>query len=132
MTWQELDDLYQMKCELKRGEELIERLRLRAQPGAQQMNGMPHGSGISDRVGDTAIAITDTEEELKNLKAQVKQKETEVREWIRTVRGIETRTALRLRFIKGLSWKEVAQSMDKYYTVSRVQVLCYRLFVEGE
>lgn len=132
MTWQELDDLYQMKCELKRGEELIERLRLRAQPGAQQMNGMPHGSGVSDRVGDTAIAITDTEEELKELKDQIERKETAVREWIRTVKGIETRTALRLRFIKGLSWKEVAQLMDKYYTVSRVQVLCYRLFVEGE
>lgn len=132
MTWQELDDLYQMKCELKRGEELIERLRLRAQPGAQQMNGMPHGSSVSDRVGDTAIAITDAEEELKDLKAQVEQKEMEVREWIKSVRGIETRTALRLRFIRGLSWKEVARSMDKYYTVSRVQVLCYRLFVEGE
>lgn len=132
MTWEELDDLYQKKSELKRGEELIERLKLRAQPGAQQIDGMPHGSSVSDRVGDTAIAVAEAEDELKDLKIQIRQKESEVKEWIKTVRGFETRTALRLRFLDGLSWKEVAGAMDKYYTVSRVQVLCYRLFVEGE
>ena len=132
MTWKELDDLYQMKCEFQKGEELVERLRLRAEPGAQRMTGMPHGSGVSDQVGDTAIAISDAEEELKDLKTQIEQRETAVREWIKTVENIETRIALRLRFLGGRSWKEVSRSMDKYYTVSRVQAMCYRIFLEGE
>ena len=110
----------------------MQRLRSRAEPGAQRLDGMPHGSGTSDYVGDTAIAIVDAENELQSLRESIAEREESVREWIKTVRGIETRSALRLRFLEGLSWKEVARSMDKYYTVSRVQVLCYRLFVEGE
>lgn len=131
MTWQELDDLYQMKCELQRGEELVERLRMRAEPGAQRMDGMPHRSGVSDRVGDTAIAIADAEEELNDLKTQIEQREMEARTWIKTVKNIETRTALRLRFLKGMSWKAVARSMDRYYTEDRVRVMCCRVFLEG-
>ncbi len=131
MTWSELDELYQMKCEFQKGTELVKRLRLRAEPGAQKMTGMPHGSGKSDAVGDTAAAIADAEEELEDMKTKIQQREAAVREWIKTVKGIETRTALRLRFIRGMSWKSVARSMDQYYTEDRVRVMCYRIFLEG-
>ena len=98
--------------------------------GAQRMTGMPHTGGISDTVGNTAIEIADLKEELKELEKEIQQKEVAIRDYIKTIRNIKTRTAFRLRYIEGQQWKEVAFYMGKAYTPDRVKAMCYRELLE--
>lgn len=130
MTLKELNHFYDLKVELSEGNELLNRLMMRAQPGAQHMTGMPHGGSISDTVGDTAIEIADLKAELKELEKEIQQEETAVRNYIKTIRDIKTRTAFRLRYIGGQQWKEVAFYMGKSYTPDRVKAMCYRELLE--
>lgn len=131
MTKKELDELYCMREQLREGQEMLECLRERAMPRAAVMTGMPHGGGVSDHIGESAIAIVEAEKDLRELEEEIAKAEKSAREWIKTVRDIKARTALRLRYLEGKTWKEIAHSMSRYYGVNTVKAMCYKAMAEG-
>ena len=49
MTFDELNRHLDLLRELQKAQERLERLCLKAYPGAQNLDGMPHGSGVRDK-----------------------------------------------------------------------------------
>lgn len=130
MTLQELTKLFRLKEELTDAEKILQSLRSAAQPQAAKMTGMPHMSGVSDRVGDLAAEITDIEKTITDLKEEIKEAEKQVAEFIGKIPDIQTRTIFRLRFIRSLTWKEVSSIMGRKYTVDSVKNRVYKYLCE--
>lgn len=102
--------------EAKRMQEVLEReideLRLdRMIPGSPAQDGMPHGSGG----GDLSGYVARLDELDRKLRAQMYKKiqlRAEITEKIDAISDETESLLLRLRYIHGLKWEEVAAKMD--------------------
>ena len=59
MTKKELSQLYNLSKEIKAKEEQLEQLKAIAESTTAQLSDMPHGSGVSDKIGKTVAEIAD-------------------------------------------------------------------------
>lgn len=91
--------------------ELLASLEAAAGPRVQHMDGMPHASGVRDVVGDLADELADLKAEISELEAEITRSETAIADYIASIKDARTRMIIRLRFIRGMSWKEVAASV---------------------
>ena len=130
MTLQRLNSHFELVEQYLNAEYMLLRLRDAAGLKAQAITGMPHGTGVSDKVGDTAVEIVRAEEKLAALYTQLKEDEAPIIAWIETVPDICTQTALRLRFIHGKQWKEVSGLIGS--TDDAVKRLCYSVVSQKE
>ena len=108
MTLQELSQYFNLRKRLMRYEKILKSLRDTACPGTQVLTGMPHTSGVKDKVGDLAIEITDMEAQIHILSQEAYQEEIKVTAFINSIKDIEIRMIFRLRFLRCLTWGEVA------------------------
>ena len=87
---------------------------------------MPHTPGIKDKVGDLAVEIADMDERISYLEGEIERVKAPIVEWIKTIDNDQTRLIFRLRFIRGLAWKEVAAVIRGGNTEASVKNICYR------
>ena len=126
MTLEKLNEhleLLQKKADI---EELITNLWDAASPGAQDLNGMPHGGTPKDKVGDLAIEIADLNGKLKTINEEVHQSEMKILPFINSICDDRTRMIFRLRYIHGLPWRSVAATLGPGITAATVRQICYR------
>lgn len=126
MTLQELSQYFKLREQLARDEEILESLRAAAFPGAQVLTGMPHASGVRDKVGDLAVEIADMERQIERLQEKISREEIKVSGFISTIENDQTRMVFRLRFLRCLTWGEVAAVIGGRNTESSVKNQCYR------
>ena len=130
MTLQELNHLFELRERLAKAQEMIDALRASACPGAQVLTGMPHASGVKDKVGDLAVEIADMDERISFLESEIERIKAPIVEWINTIDNDQTRLIFRMRFIRGLSWKEVALVVGGRNSEDSVRMACYRYIGE--
>ena len=92
---------------------------------------MPHAHGISDPVGNLATEIADMRETVARRKAAIAKSEETIATYISTIGDSQTRMIFRLRFIRGMSWKEVAATIGGRNTEAGVKAVCYRYMARG-
>jgi DNA-directed RNA polymerase specialized sigma subunit len=126
MTLTDLERYRQLKIRHEEAIQMIEELRSRAVPGSPALDGMPHGSGVSDKVGTLAIMIADLEAKLPSYERQILKEHDQVEEFIRGIEDDKTRMIFRLRFQAGKTWKEVADVMGMWQTENSVRSRVYR------
>ena len=126
MTLQQLNSHFELVEQYLNAEYMLLRLRDAAGLKAQAITGMPHGTGVSDKVGDTAVELVRAEEKLVTLYNRLKEDEAPIIAWIDTVDDICTQTALRLRFIHGKQWKEVSDMVG--FSEEAIKKKCYKEF----
>ena len=83
-------------------------------------SGMPHGSGVSDKVGRLGAEIAAIENEivyLENRKAVIEG-------YIRKIPHLKLRKVFALHYLKGRKWKDAGLSCG--YTESAAKKACYR------
>lgn len=102
--------------EAKRMQEVLEHeideLRLdRMIPGSPAQDGMPHGSGGGDLSG-YAAHLDELDRKLRTQLERKLQIRTEITERIDAMENETESLLLRLRYIRGLKWEEVAVKMD--------------------
>lgn len=102
--------------ETKRMQEVLEReideLRLdRMIPGSPAQDGMPHGSGGEDLSG-YAARLDELDQKLRTQMYKKIQIRAEITERIDAMENETESLLLRLRYIHGLKWEEVAVKMD--------------------
>ena len=112
--------------QLQKTEELIQGLWDAAVPGAQKLDGMPHASGVSDKVGVLGAEIADMETQRDALKEQIARSEETIAVWIAEIEDNTTRLVFRLRFIRGMPWKTVASVLGGRNSEDGVKSICYR------
>ena len=126
MTLTDLERYRQLKIRHEEAIQMIEELRSRAVPGSPALDGMPHGSGVSDKVGTLAIMIADLEAKLPSYERQIKKEHDRVEEFIRGIEDDKARMIFRLRIQAGKTWKEVADVMGRWQTENSVRSRVYR------
>lgn len=131
MTLEELSQHFKLLERLDRDKEILENLRSAAIPGAQVLTGMPHAPGVRDKVGDLAVEIADMEDQIKALEKDIAENGKKVSEWISTIENDQTRIIFRLRFLRCLTWKEVATVVGGKNTEAGVKMICYRYLNGG-
>lgn len=128
MTLEDLNQHLALREKLDKAQELLISLRAAASPGTAKLTGMPHAPGVKDKVGDLAIEIADLSSRIEFLNAELARQEPEIEAFVAEIEDLQTRIIFRLRFLRGLSWKEVSQILGQYTTESSVKAACYRFF----
>lgn len=93
---------------------------------AQNMDGMPRGSGDSRKVEQLAVLISQQREDVERMERMVTRSEPRIREWIDTIQDNRTRQIFSLRFLAGFAWADVAMIIGGKNTEEAVKAVCYR------
>lgn len=125
MTLDELNAHRDGLVELARLREILDRLRDKAHPGAQRIDGMPHGSGVGDPTGQLAAEIADLSAVIEAQEQALRSSGQAVASFVDTIPDARTRLVFRLRFVHGLSWKEVADHLGQYTSEWSAANICY-------
>lgn len=108
MTIQELSRLRALSKLMEREREKLEELRAAAVNTSPRIDGMPHGSGPHDKIGDLTIRIVDQEDQILQHIRQYYEEWQQINTWINNVSDPRIRLICLLRFCDGLPWEEVA------------------------
>ena len=111
MTVKEMSQLYYLNREIEHLQHQLEELECLAEGTTQAITGMPHGSGTSDKVGRYAVRIADLRSMIDNRKARCWDELNRLNAYIDSVEDSLTRQILTLRYVNGLSWQQVADSV---------------------
>ena len=126
MTLQKLSEYYKLRQRLSKDRELLASLRARATPGAQSIDGMPLASAVRDKVGDLAAEIADLERQIAVNKKRASRAKATNKAYIGTIADSRTRMIFQLRFLRCLTWEEVAAIIGGRNTAAGVKKTCYR------
>ena len=132
MTLVELNEHLNLVEKLAKAEENLQALKDAAYPGAAVITGMPHTPGIKDKVGDLGTEIADMDARITFLEEKIKKSELRILPFIQSIEDDTTRLVFRLRFLRGLHWKEVAVVLRGNNTESGVKQMCYRYLEDAE
>lgn len=126
MTKKELSQLYYLNREIDLLQEQLEDLRRRP-PGVtvRSCAGMP-GGGISDKVGDYAAQIADLEQMIKLRIEMCALEYKRLNSYINSIQDSQMRQILSLRYVKGLSWLQVAQQIGGGNTAKGMEMTVKR------
>lgn len=126
MTFETLRHHWELLQQLAKHEDLLCELRHSAQAANHAMDGMPRTKSVRDKVSTLAIAIVDLEERIAYLKKTIAAEEGDISAWISSIEEPLTRQVFQLRFLCGLSWADVAQTVGGRNTEAGVRMVCYR------
>ena len=113
MTEQELRGYIYIKARIAKVEERLAELEQEDGIGAVNLDGMPHGSTPGDPVARMALARAALHGQLVRLRADLKEKEREIREYIEGVEDEEVKLIIEWRFIDLLDWYEIAGQLEE-------------------
>ena len=125
VTIKELSQLYYLNREIEQEKDRLRQLEEAATSTTPKITGLPHVAGIADK---TAIAaqIADTR---MAIQAKIDLSVVEYNRLLLYINGIEdsfTRQIISLRFVNGLSWRQVAAHIGGGNTEDGVKKACYR------
>lgn len=132
MTRQDLEKHLKLRRQLMECRDILQNLKRSVGPGTQALTGMPHAPGVKDKVGDLATEITYMERRVAALQAKVDEQAQAVRQFIAGVQDDHLKIILSLRYIRGLTWIEVALVLGGRNTGSGVKSAVRRFFEAGE
>lgn len=126
MTLKELSQLYYLNREIEMDKKRLQELEAEAVSTSPNLTGMPRSPGVSDKVGRYAAEIAD----LKGIiEAKIQQCIYERNRLERYIMGIDDallRQIFTYRFINGLPWRQVADSIGGGNTEDGVRMMCNR------
>lgn len=112
MTEQELRGYVYIKARIGKVEERLAELEQEDGLGALNMDGMPHGSTPGNPVARMALARASLHEQLVRLRADLEEKELEIREYIDSLEDEQVKLIIEWRFIDLLDWVEIAGRLE--------------------
>ena len=126
MTLLELNEHFDLLEKLDKAEEVMRALRDASHPQSPKLSGMPRTPGVKDKVGDLAVELADMNSRIRFLQAEISRQEAPIEAFISEIEDDQTRMAFRLRFLRGLSWKEVSSVLGRFTSERSVSELCYK------
>jgi hypothetical protein len=126
MTIKELSQLYWLNREIERDKARLEELYTKAASCTQTITGMPHVPGITDKVGKYAGEIADLRGIIEANIQRCFYELNRLNRYIDSVDDPQMRMILSLRFVNGLPWRQVAESIGGGNTEDSVRMMCKR------
>lgn len=128
MNLQELNAHWRKIQVLMSDREILCSVQQAIAPKGQNLTGMPHTPGVSDKTADLAIELAEIEDHIAQMEKEIKAEEPQIEAFISTIGDARTKLIFRLRFIRGYSWKEVSAVLGKYCSETTARAACYRFF----
>jgi hypothetical protein len=126
MNKKELSQLYYLNREIEQLKSRIEELECIAVSDTSRITGIPHVTGISDKVGRYVAEIADLKELLNlNLKKCFYEL-NRLNRYIESIDDSQMRMIMTLRYVNGLSWRQIAFSIGGGNTEDSIKKLAYR------
>ena len=113
LTKKELSQLYWLNREIEEEKRKLSELEAAAAGCTAKITGLPHVSGVHDKIGDLGILIA---EQRNLIDLKVRQSVIEynrLNRYIASVDDAQMRMILSLRYVNGLSWQEIAANMGQ-------------------
>lgn len=126
MTKKELSQLYYLKKEIRQLEQRIKELETVATGCTAKITGLPHGTGINDKIGNYAAQIADLKALLDlNLKKCFYEL-NRLDRYIQSVDDPLLRQIMTYRFINGYSWSKIAYTVGGNNTPDGLRIKLMR------
>ena len=129
MTREELKQIYYLNKEVKMWQKELERLQCMSLIKRQQITGMPHVPGVSDKVGDLAATMADIEAIIRGKLAEIQIQRRKIIEYINSIDDSLLRQITFLRNVSCMTWEQVAASIGGGNTPDSVRKM-YNRFLE--
>jgi len=126
MTKKELSQLYYLNREIEEQQKRLAELEVAATSSGTTITGMPKAHSVSDKLANYAIEIADLKALLDlNLKKCFYEL-NRLNRYINSIDDSQIRIILALRYINGLSWRQIAFSIGGGNTEDGVKKMAYR------
>lgn len=125
MTLAELNAHFDLLMQRVQAQEILNSLYDKARPGSPPLTGMPRGTDVTDKVGNLALEIAEFKEQVDELDTRIAESSIKVEMFVKGISNLRMRLIFRLRFIRGQSWKEVADAIGASISESTAKQLCY-------
>lgn len=126
MTLLELNEHYELRKRLRKVQEMRRSLLETAEPGSAKLSGTPIGSSPSDKVGALAVELADLDGRIRYLEDEVCRNESPILDFIQSIPDDQTRLVFRLRYVRALSFAEVADIIGGGNTDDTIKKAVYR------
>ena len=107
-TEKELNQLHYINKEIEVLKCQLDELKSRSVIKGQEITGMPHVSGTSDKTAQIAIAIREIEELYEIKLRELYLVRGRIERYINTIDDSELRLIVRLRCINNMRWEDIA------------------------
>ena len=111
MTREELKQIYYLNKEVKMWQKELERLQCMSLIKGQQITGMPHVPGVSDKVGDLVATMADIEAIIRGKLAEIQMQKKRIIEYINNIDDSLLRQIMFLRNVSCMSWNQIANEL---------------------
>jgi len=111
VTREELKQIYYLNKEVKMWQKELERLQYMSLIKGQQITGMPHVPGVSDKVGDLAATMADIETIIRGKLAEIQMQRKRIIEYINSIDDSLLRQIMFLRNVSCMSWNQIANEL---------------------
>ena len=133
MTIKELSQLHHLNIEIADYKDRLVELETAAMNiTAGEITGMPHGFGVSDKVGNRTSEIADLKALIELSMQKCWYELNRLNRYVQTIDDSLMRQILSFRFINHLTWYQVAVSVGGGNTEESVRKLCYRFLKNSE
>ena len=112
MTREELKQIYYLNKEIKMWQRELDRLQCKSLIGGQSLDGMPKGSGMSDKVADLAIEKEEIREIINGKLAEIQVQRKRIMNYINGIEDSLLRQIMFLRNVSCMNWKQVARELN--------------------
>ena len=126
MTKKELSQLYYLKKEIRQLEQRIKELETAATDCTAKITGLPHGTGINDKIGNYAAQIADLKALLDlNLKKCFYEL-NRLDRYIQSVNDPLVRQIILYRFENHMSWNQIERALGGNNSSESLRKKLYR------
>ena len=123
MNLHDLDRNIKLHERLDRAYDMVESLREKADVQSPNMDGMPHGTDVADKVGNIAVAIADLNARIQWLEDETEKGDEAVREYANTFEDERIQMAIQTRYIGCFSWADTAMLLGPRYSGKSIRRL---------
>ena len=92
--------------------------RAASQLRSPNLDGMPHGTSLSDKTARLAAQLADAEEEIIELRSEAWSIRMEIVRTLNRIQSPEYNMLLYLRYIEGKTWEQIAVEM--HYSIQHI------------
>lgn len=131
MTLNELYSIPHLQKEIADYKDKIREMEELAESMTAKLSGMPHASGVRDKVGECATAIAQYKTFLETAVAEKVAREMEITKYVEGVEDAELRRIMYLRFVEQKTWQQVADRIGGNNTEDSVRKRCHRFVAKS-
>lgn len=129
MTKRELNQLRDLRREIRQDAERLAELETRATRITQTLSGMPAGAGDGKKLEREAAAIADLRSLIEEKESRCREQLVRLEKYIQSIPDSLTRQIFTMRFVQGKSWRRIA--IDTRNSEENVRQICHRYIMNN-